>query len=95
MRTILLMLGFVALTACASDETVAGFTGTDRTWRSADDPSLTLRFQFDLLILKMPDAPCNIDVLQLSTMTQSEVSGDILILSSDSGVSLEFQAVPE
>ncbi len=50
---------------------------------------------FDLNVLKMPGAPCDIDVLQLTTMTQSEVSGDTLLLSNDSGISLGFQAVQE
>ena len=119
MRTISLLVGLAALTACSSDETVAGFAGTDRSWKSVEDPSLTLRFKsggrvkgstscgdfageqtapypwFDLLIQRMPASPCDIDVLQLTTMTQSEVSGDTLLLSNDSGVSREFNAVQE
>lgn len=117
MRALLTLVGIAALTGCASDETVAGFTGTDRSWEAAGDATMSLRFQsggrvkgstpcgdftgeqtapypwFDLNILKLPASPCDIDVLQLTTMTQSEVSGDKLLLSNDSGISLEFQAV--
>ena len=119
MRIFRLLLGVAALTACTSDETVAGFTGTDRTWQASDSPSLTLRFLsggrvkgstscgdfsgeqtapypwFELTLQNTPDAPCSIDVLQLSTMTQSEVSGDKLLLSNDAGITLEFQALQE
>ena len=119
MRTTLTFIGFLMLVACASDETVAGFTGTDRTWKATGDSGLSLRFQsggrvkgsspcgdfageqtapypwFDLRVLKTPASPCNVDVLQLTTMTQSEVSGDTLLLSNDSGISLEFRAVQE
>ena len=119
MRSFLILIGFVILVACASDETVAGFTGTERTWKVTGDSGLSLRFQsggrvkgstpcgdfageltapypwFDLLVLKTPAPPCNVDVLQLTTMTQSEVSGDTLLLSNDSGISLEFRAVQE
>jgi hypothetical protein len=119
MRILLTLTSFAILTACASDETVAGFTGTDRTWKSTGVPGLSLRFQsggrvkgstpcgdfageqtapypwFDLSVSKTPASPCNVDVLQLTTMTQSEVSGDTLLLSNDSGISLEFRAVQE
>jgi hypothetical protein len=119
MRFLFSALCVTALTACASDETVAGFAGTDRAWKSAGDTGIVLRFQsggrvkgsspcgdfageqtapypwFDLLVQKMPGSPCDIDVLQLTTMTQSEVSGDTLLLSNDSGISLEFRAVQE
>ena len=113
------MAGLLILAGCASDETVAGFTGTDLTWQATGASGMTLRFRsggrvsgstpcgdfsgeqtapypwFELTLQKVPDAPCNIDVLQLSTMTQSEVSGDTLLLSNDAGISLEFQAIQE
>ena len=119
MRLFLTLISLAVLVACASDETVAGFTGTDRTWKATDDSGLSLRFQsggrlkgsspcgdfageqtapypwFDLLVLKAPASPCDIDVLELTAMTQSEVSGDTLLLSNDAGISLEFRAVQE